>query len=644
MTAPLLRLGDALEMPLELVTRRTAVVGQTDTGKTSTAVVVVEEARKAGVQVVVLDPSGAWWGVTSSADGKRAGLDMVVMGGEHGELPLNESAGRPVARLVAEHGVSAVLDLDRPHFRSWAARQRFVADFLSELYETIRGHVLIVIDEAHRFAPQAVRDEGGDVARCLGAVVDAVALGRRRGMSVLVITQRLAKLHKDVLELCEIMVAHRLRGNNDLAQLRGWVENVGEDWKAIRAEVVGLERGVARVSAPTFGVEGIYRIRPKETFDSSRTIAPGEAATVPTAHTQADLDALRDLMAETIEEAAADDPKLLKKRIDVLEAALAKAPEQAKVVELAEEVEAAQADRNLSRSELDDIAEVLGLDANASGHHGRLLAAVRDLRDQPAPGLPDVVRAELRVAYQTTEDRLGALASILDDLRGGHESLGDVLQTRAGVEVVDGQPATVAEVTVPERRRVRGTVRDRDESPPAVERTATTPADNGNAPDLVAGARRIVEALARYGSLTRHELQTLANTYGGSMRTNLSTLKTADFVEEVDGRASLTQAGITYGRRSGVPFGQPWTRDEIIAKHIGKLVAGQRRVLDVVLRSGAAGKGFTRAELERLADSRGGSFRTNLSKLKTLGLVEERNRRVHPAYLLFAEKIEERQR
>jgi hypothetical protein len=636
----LLRLGVDLTLPLELVTRRTAVVGQTDTGKTSTAVVLVEEARKRGVQVVVIDPSGAWWGVTSSADGKGPGLDMVVLGGEHGEIPLNDRAGRPVARLVAQQGVSPVLDLDRPHFRSWAGRQRFVADFLSELYEVVRGHVLVVIDEAHRFAPQAVRDEGGDVARCLGAVVDVVALGRRRGLSVVVITQRLAKLHKDVLELCEIMFAHRLRGNNDLAQLRGWVEGAGEDWKAIRAQVVGLERGVAHVSAPTLGVEGVYRIRPKATFDSSRTLSPGESAIVPTAATKADLEALRDVMAQTIEEAKLDDPKALRARIVELEREVARRPPLSVSVDLNHEVEAAQADRNLSRSELDDIAEVLGLDANASGHHGRLLEAVRDLRDAPPPGLPDVVRAELRIGYQTTEERLGALATLVDDLRGAYEGLGDVLQTRAGVEVVDGQPATIAEPEVPERRQARGTVRDRDEYAPTVNREPA--ASNGDTPELVAGARRMLDALRRYPSLTRAELSTLARTFGGSMRNNLSALRAQDLVAEDGGRVSLTRAGRREAERFAKGPAEPYTTDEIVQAHLaqtgrGALVAGARRVLDVVLRS--PDRGYTRSELERLANSAGGSFRNNLSALRRRGLVEERNRRVYPSHTLYADRI-----
>jgi hypothetical protein len=144
----------------------------------------------------------------------------------------------------------------------------------------------------------------------------------------------------------------------------------------------------------------------------------------------------------------------------------------------------------------------------------------------------------------------------------------------------------------------------------------------------------MLDALRRYPPLTRAELSTLANSFGGSMRTNLSSLKTLGYIDEDAGRVSLTAAG---DHAAGGPA-PPWTPEDVIAKHSGKLVAGARRVLGVVMRGGPEG-GFTRAELERLADSKGGSFRTNLSKLKTLGLVEERNRRVYPAHHLYADRI-----
>lgn len=326
-TRTALKMGDDLRLPLDVVTRRTTILGQTDTGKTSTAVVLVEEVAKRKAQYVVLDPTGAWWGLTSNAAGDGPGLDCVVMGGRHGDIPLDEGAGREVARLVANEGYSFVLDLDR--LKSWAARQRFTADFCSELYEQAHSQIFVVIDEAHRLAPQGRLEENGHAARCLGAVSDMVLLGRRRGLSTLLVCQRPAKLNKDVLEMSEILIAHRVRGNNDRAQLKGWIEDNDLDVKTLIAEIAGLAKGVAHVSAPTLGINGTYVIRPKTTFDSSRSIGPGEVEIQPKVRSEVDMDALRERMTATIAKAEADDPKLLRKRIRELEREIAERPEVA---------------------------------------------------------------------------------------------------------------------------------------------------------------------------------------------------------------------------------------------------------------------------------------------------------------------------
>lgn len=324
-----LSIGKGLSLPLDVVSRRTCILGQTDTGKTSTAVVLVEEAAKCGAQFVIIDPTDAWWGLNSSADGKGPGVDCVVMGGPHGDVPLDEHAGRVVAGLVADEGYNVVLCLKA--LGSWGARQRFVADFMAELYEKAHSQILVVIDEAHRFAPQAVRDESSHTARCLGAVTDVVLLGRRQGLSTVTVTQRPARLHKDVLEMSEIAIAHRLRGNNDRKAFQGWIDEVDLDARAIMAEVGGLKKGVAHVSAPTLGINGTYTIRKKETFDSSESIGVGAVAREPKVRAQIDMSALRERMAATIEKAKADDPRELRKRIAELERARPPEPKEVEV-------------------------------------------------------------------------------------------------------------------------------------------------------------------------------------------------------------------------------------------------------------------------------------------------------------------------
>lgn len=647
-----LKLAPDLALPLDVVTRRTAVVGQTDTGKTSTAVVLVEEARAAGAQVVVIDPSGAWWGVTSSADGRKAGLDMIVMGGEHGEVPLNESAGKAVARLVAERRYSLVLDLDRPHFRSWASRQRFVADFLSELYELCRSQVLVVVDEAHRFAPQAVRDEGGDAARCLGAVVDVIALGRRRGLAMVAITQRLAKLHKDVLELCEIIIAHRLRGNNDRKALQGWLENAGEEVRAIMAEVARLEKGVARVSAPTLGIEGVFRIRPKRTFDSSRSIDVGESAVEPTARTEADLEEVRLLLADTIVEAERDDPRKLREEIERLREELAGAVPPGTV----EEVEDV---RNELATAIEELGPFVPADAITDGSIVPIsrIVASRLTEALGTPVLPEwaVTRIDeivvaidglrstsLSVAPERIRDVATMVRRVSADLQGlsgdaGENGAGPAGSAEASVATADGSDERDSvgrpggpSAHPPGRHAIERAGRAGGTRRAVMPPTAPT-AERGDGPTLKAGHHRIIEALGRYEprGLTRAELVPLARF--SSKRTvgdYVAYLKTNGLIFEEDGTS-----GRLHPADGQTTAQEPFTRDDVYAMAGPLLKAGHRRMLEALFT--AHPKGYTRPELAGLVGMNKRTAGDYVAHLKRFGLIDERARRLYAGYVFY---------
>lgn len=139
------QLGPGLGLPLEAVTETFAILAKRGAGKTSTAVVLTEELIGAGQQVVVIDPVGVWFGLRSNADGTGPGLPVVIVGGDHADLPLEETAGRALARLLVSQRASAVLDLS--HLSKSAAR-RLVADFLEELYRVNRDPMHLVVDEA----------------------------------------------------------------------------------------------------------------------------------------------------------------------------------------------------------------------------------------------------------------------------------------------------------------------------------------------------------------------------------------------------------------------------------------------------------------------------------------------------------------
>ncbi|MFC4244331.1 helicase HerA domain-containing protein [Gryllotalpicola reticulitermitis] len=189
----LLNIGDGLTMPLEAVTQTFAIVGKRGRGKTATAKVLAEEMIGAGQQVVVMDTVGAWWGLHSSLDGNAPGLPVVVFGGIHGDVPLEETAGAVIARALMSHRVPAVIDLSG--FRK-AAQRRFATAFIEELYHSNREPMHVIFDEADEFAPQSPMQEGRHL---LGAMEDFARRGRLRGLTCTLVSQRPAVIHKDVL-------------------------------------------------------------------------------------------------------------------------------------------------------------------------------------------------------------------------------------------------------------------------------------------------------------------------------------------------------------------------------------------------------------------------------------------------------------
>ena len=81
-----LKLATDFEIPLDAVTQRLAFLAQSGAGKSYGAMKLAEEMLSQNAQVIALDPVGVWWGLRSSADGKKAGLPIAVFGGEHGDF------------------------------------------------------------------------------------------------------------------------------------------------------------------------------------------------------------------------------------------------------------------------------------------------------------------------------------------------------------------------------------------------------------------------------------------------------------------------------------------------------------------------------------------------------------------------------
>jgi uncharacterized protein len=310
-----LRIANNFLLPAEAATQTFAILAKRGVGKTYTAAVLTEEFLKAQLPVVVCDPVGVWWGLRAAANGKSTGLPIVVLGGDHGDLPLEETAGEVLASLIAEERLSVVLDLS--HFRK-AQQTRFMSSFCETLYHRNRHPLHLMVDEADAFAPQ--RPMKGE-ERLLGAMEDIVRRGRARGLGTTLITQRAAVINKNVLTQIEVLICLRTIAPQDREAIDAWVQVHGtpEQRKQLLASLPSLPVGTAWFWSPGWlNVFQQVKVRKRETFDSSATPKIGAMSArlqSPKNLASVDLDKLRRLMAETIDNTKANDPRVLRRQI-----------------------------------------------------------------------------------------------------------------------------------------------------------------------------------------------------------------------------------------------------------------------------------------------------------------------------------------
>jgi replicative DNA helicase len=116
---------------------------------------LVELLLTSAARICVVDPLGVWWGLRSSADGITPGFPVIVFGGRHADVPLDEGMGAALGRVVGTHeSLACVVDVSE--LGSSAARRRFMAAFAESLYEANSEPLHLVMDEADLWAATTV--------------------------------------------------------------------------------------------------------------------------------------------------------------------------------------------------------------------------------------------------------------------------------------------------------------------------------------------------------------------------------------------------------------------------------------------------------------------------------------------------------
>lgn len=587
------------KLPADVQTQTIAVLGIRGSGKSHTAAVIAEELLEVGRQVVVIDPTDAWWGLKSSRDGKKGGYPIIVLGGAHGDLPLSENDGALVADFLVEQVASAVISLR--HLRK-AAQRRFVTDFAEQLYHRKgaiehRTALMVMIDECDTFVPQRVM---GAEARCVGAIEDLVRRGRISGFGVVLISQRAASVNKDVLTQLELLVSHRHTSPQDRKALQEWIKAKAsqERESEFMAAVASLPRGEAYFWSPEWlDVFEVVSVRERRTFDSSATPKAGQSIKAPKATAEVDLEALKTKLADTIRQREENDAARLKARIAELERERATQPD-VQAIDPAD-IERAVAVRMMPfHGQLQRVAT--------------LFDSLLQTRDAVAPlveqmGMLLAECVECSKSWALSPDDAAKAARVVPDFRPG-----DALAWNP-----DG---TVCRLNNP---RPRATI-------PAPRAKSNS---NGAA-GLGKCERAILTVLAQYPQGRSHTQTAILSGYShtsGGYKNSLSRLRTAAYIEgggdnmriTADGRAAL-------GPVDPLPRGKA-----LVAYWCGRLGKCERAILESLVRAYPKSHGHQSLAAATGYEPTSGGFKNSLSKLRTLELIT-RGSEIRASGTLFA--------
>ncbi len=189
------------EPPYETEGLRMAIIGNPGMGKSNIMAVLAEEAYSQGIPFLFFDPNG------DACSLRELGPDVVVVGHPGHDEPLRRAHyplsevgkdGPKLVRMLLEDDYSLVVDLsdqDDPDLAQFAFARLVNEHF--RLAGKMRTPALVLVDEAHIFAPEGRADEAETASR--KALFKVAHDGRKRGMMLVVASQRSTFLSKRVI-------------------------------------------------------------------------------------------------------------------------------------------------------------------------------------------------------------------------------------------------------------------------------------------------------------------------------------------------------------------------------------------------------------------------------------------------------------
>lgn len=553
------------------------------------------------VQQIVFDPEGEFASLREKYAFILASAERDEEGKLVGDVEADPNTADALMLTTLKTHASVIIDISE---LSVPLRQKYVARAVEALVNAPRElwhPVLVWIDEAHDYAAESGHGHGRVVSEeesSLDALRDLASKGRKRGFCIILATQRLAKLSKDVVaELKNYMIGNT---NADIDQDRasdilGFAG--GKEGQKLKHDLREIEPGIFWASGPIFN-SGLKQVKVgkvethhPEAEESGRVYVPP-----PTPEE-----------VKPVLEAFAQIPEVKRRKLDELRELRTRDREHLNTIQsLSMKLKNAE-------SKLEQNSQAPSLETIERIEEGSYARGQNDIIAKINPVFLSVKDSFLRIRQDISE-----IAKFSEELKQRTSRFLEIpipeMPEKLPLSQVKHPPMAFS---VP--RSIGKISKEIHRETPM--QTFLDPVDDGH---LIQGALRILQAVAMFypnpANISQVSVFSGFSSSGGTWGTYLSSLKKKGFVSQVGETLVATQAGMD---RLGNQIPKlPTDPESMYALWSPRLIAGEQKMLRSLMENYPST--MTKEQLGESSGfaSSGGTFGTYFSKLKRVNLIE----------------------
>ncbi|MEM3202239.1 MAG: DUF87 domain-containing protein [Candidatus Micrarchaeaceae archaeon] len=234
-------IGEGIDIDAQLImTGRGCALGQSGSGKSYLIGVIAEELCKLHLPFMIIDTEGEYANLKEKFSVINVNAGSAF---ENSDVSYANSISEAIAKNMA-----IIFDISEAYDKAEEVK-KFAANLYS-FEEQAKTPFLIILEEADKFVPQTIKKE-------VNIIEEISVRGRKKGIGLLIATQRPANVSKVVLSQCSYGFVGKLTVHNDIYAVKTLLEDQSQ-----LAKLPDLHTG--EFVPFGIGIKGIVKIKSRE--------------------------------------------------------------------------------------------------------------------------------------------------------------------------------------------------------------------------------------------------------------------------------------------------------------------------------------------------------------------------------------------